>query len=254
MENKSKIIELINDWVKLNPAFKKKFLIENIYIIPNKLAQVTTQPTTKTNQTLLQRLLPSFLKYVSINVDKVFVTNLFEDFNFENFIKEYLLSTGLKDSDFVLKVIKPSPYFTNIEVLANINVLKLLSLKNINMDEEELFMYDKLNKKYRGQFFYKLNFTQKLNDSILQLNQDMREYLTRTKYWNIFEPMNPTIGMFNGNSKIEVFINDNGREHFLDRILDGFFKFLGLTQNYDWRTYKRGPWLDEKEVEYGLKN
>jgi hypothetical protein len=29
------------------------------------------------------------------------------DFNFENFIKEYLLSSGLKDSDFVLKVTKP---------------------------------------------------------------------------------------------------------------------------------------------------
>jgi hypothetical protein len=82
----------------------------------------------------------------------------------------------------------------------------------------------------------------------------MREYLTRTKYWDIFEPMNPTIGMFDGDSKIEVFMNDNGREHFLERVLNGFFKFLGLTQNDDWRTYRRGPWLDRKEVVYGIKD
>jgi hypothetical protein len=255
LENKLKIIELINDWIKSNPTFKKKFLIENIYIIPNKLVQVTTQTTTKINQTTLQRLLPSFFKYLSMDVDKVLVTNLLPDFDLdiEKFIKEYLLSTGLKESEFSIKITNPSPQFTDIEVLADIKVLRLLNLKNLQMNEEGLFLFDLLNKKYKGQISYNLKFTSKLNDSVVELNKEMRRYLQR-RNWDIFEPMNPKIGIFKGSTKIDIFINDNGREHYLDRVLDGFFKIFGLNKNYDWTTYRRGPWLDDKEVVYGSKN
>lgn len=255
MLGKIKILELINDWINMNPTFKKKFTVDDFYLIPNKSAHVSTEQTSKTNQTTLQRLLPAFLKYISIDVDKVFVTNLLQNFNldFQEVIKNYLLKTGLKENQFFMNVSKISQNFTDIQVLVDVDIFELLNLQNLHLDHESLFSFNTIDKKYKGQFSYNLKFTSKLNESIANLNREMRRYLQR-RNWEIFQEMNPTIGIFRGDTKIEVFINNNGREHMLERTLDNFFKHFRLNKNYHWRTYRRGPWLDEKYVDYGFKN
>lgn len=257
MTNKSKTIELINDWIKMNPTFKKKFSITDFYIVDNKNAHITTETTTKTNQTTLQKLLPSFLKYLSIEVDKVYITNFFKDtdFKYHDYIQNYLFKVGLEESEFTINVNKISQHFTEIIVLVDVDIFRLLNLDipNLYLDQEELFSFNLIDKKYKGQFSYHIEFTDKLNDSIVELNKTMIKYLAR-RNWELVQEMNPKIGIFKGGKTIEVFINNNGKEHYLDRVLDNFFKHYRLNKNYHWRTYRRGPWLDGKEVVYGTKD
>jgi len=256
-----KIKKFIQDWINKNPSVKKKFTIENVFILPNNLIEIETSETTKKNLDFLKKHVKNFLLYFSIQPTDIIYSNNFDKPDGYKILETYLKSTGLKKDDFTIQEEKHSEKFSEYIITLNIDVLKLIYTKNLYLSLGNIFTYDKIDKKYKNTFGLTFQFTPKLQKSIVELNGRLQNYGKTKDRNNIFSISSPTIGFFKiAPSVVTVFINGSPSNDYSLRkfILQDFFDYYGINQLRDWtngpakyHTYKRGAWVKKEEIAFG---
>ena len=95
------VIDILNDWIRKNDTFKKKFKVTEFKKEFNKYI-IYTEKTTNSNIVLLKKLLPSFLRYLGEEpLDVIFANNTL-DYGpsfVTDLITNYIESFNLKPDD-----------------------------------------------------------------------------------------------------------------------------------------------------------
>lgn len=266
-----KLQQTIEDWVKSNPIFKKKFTIDNISQVSENIIELTTSPTTKVNLNNLKKFLKPILIVNGFDDFVVNITNLMVDLDFYMVFQNYLNKCGLREDEYTLEVSRRGEKYFIVKVSLDIDVYRWVKLDNLYTSKNPLITYGIIPSNLINSFEYIFDFGEGLKKSSKELNDKFRKdvgdclKLQSPKMKEFWERENPTLGFREVMPQhVEIFVNTHAHINLgligkRKECFHSFFSFLKHSQNHDrdypyfgWSFYLRGEWINANDVILGV--